>query len=376
MDRFFRELSLIFILVAALAGYSPAQIRSHGEVVELIDGKTVVVAIHTGRITVEMQYIDVPEPSQELHAVIKQHVGGMLMGKAVELQTNTLVRTKAIGKVTLDGVDVSRQLLRDGAAWHVPIELSGQNRQEFEAYAASEALARTEKRGIWSVPALRAPWEIRAEYEQTRREAEAAQRRQNPIPVGVTPFHTDTRKRNSTSAPLGQRSQMDMWVDTLAFAKNEGYGLHVYKDPNGRYQAVYSSPIMIDLNSAAGKEKLECRMMYVTGTRNDGAPVKTYIIGFRAISADYRFSKVKTSLTAIVDGKVLPLGPLMGGLRGQGMIGGGGVASGEIMFFSTNKAALNKIANARKVEFRINKFSGVLPVEARDLFRQVLAAGS
>jgi hypothetical protein len=169
---------------------------------------------------------------------------------------------------------------------------------------------------------------------------------------------------------------MDMWVDTLAFAKNEGYGLHIHKDPKGRYQVVYSSPIMIDLSSAAGKEKLECRIMYISGTRYDGVAVRMYMIGFRAISADYRFSKVRTRLTAIVDGRALPLGALLGGLRGQGMIGGGGVASGEIMYFATNKAALNKLANARKAEFRINKFSGMLPADARDLFRQVAAAGN
>jgi hypothetical protein len=169
---------------------------------------------------------------------------------------------------------------------------------------------------------------------------------------------------------------MDMWVDTFAFAKNEGYGVHVYNEPNGRYQAVYSSPIMMDLNSGAGKEKLECRVMYITGTRYDGVAVKMYMIGFRAISADYRFSKVRTRLTAMVDGKTFPLGPLLGGLRGQGMIGGGGVASGEIMFFGTNKAAVNKIAKARKVEFRINKFSGTLPTDARDLFKQVASAGN
>jgi hypothetical protein len=56
------------------------------------------------------------------------------------------------------------------------------------------------------------------------------------------------------------------------------------------------------------------------------------------------------------------------------MIGGGNVASGELMYFAANKTSIKRIANARNVEFRINNYSELVPAESRDLFNQVASA--
>ncbi|HUR96724.1 MAG TPA: thermonuclease family protein [Pyrinomonadaceae bacterium] len=366
--------ALVFV---ALIGISVSgQIKTAGEVVDLADGNAIVVAVSTGRIVVELQYVQLPEPGQSLYTVVRDHLRSLVVGKTVLLQTTGITRGKVTGKLTIDGIDVSQQLLRDGAAWHTPIDMSGQNEQEFGVYAGSAALARGEKRGIWAVAGLKAPWVIRAENDAMRHEAEAAARQGKPTLVGVSQFGTDTRgSAGKPAAAVSARSQMDAWVDTFAFSRNEGYGVHVFREPNGRYQVVYSSPIMIELNSRPGKERLECRVMYVTGTRYDGTAARMYMLGFRAISEDYRFSKTKTRLTAVVDGKALSLGNVVSGLRAQGMIAGGGMASGEVMYFTTNKTSIRKMADAANLEFRINNYTGTVPAGTRDLFKQIAAAG-
>lgn len=360
------------LLLACISGF--AQMRSGGEVVDVINGKTVVVAIPSGRLTIELQYIDVPEPAQALHAAINDHVRRLLIGKAVELETRGFARDRATARLILNGVDVSQQLLRDGAAWHIPIEVSGQSESEFETYAGFEALARQEKRGVWSITGLKPAWEIRAENEERRRAAEVAARGNKPTPVGVNQYRTDTR-RGGIVPEASKRSQMDSWVSTLAFAREEGYGLHVYKDPNGRLEAIYTSPLIIEFSSSTGRERLECRAMYVSTTRYDGSPLKLYLIAFRAISDDYRFSRTVTRLTGSVDGKPIGFGGLLAGYRGQGLIGAGSVATGELMFFGTSRATLQRIGRSRSAELRINKFRGTISNEARDLFKQLGDAG-
>ena len=93
------------LVLAVSAPIASSQHRTFGEVVEVLDGKTVVVVVPTGRVKVELQYIDVPEDGQALHAAMKAHLRTLVAG--------------------VKGVDVSQQMLRDGAAWHLQFEKSG-----------------------------------------------------------------------------------------------------------------------------------------------------------------------------------------------------------------------------------------------------------
>jgi endonuclease YncB( thermonuclease family) len=52
----------IFMFVASAS----AQLTIPGEVIDVIDGKTVLVAIPGGKVKVELQYIDVPDQGQQL----------------------------------------------------------------------------------------------------------------------------------------------------------------------------------------------------------------------------------------------------------------------------------------------------------------------
>src|SRR5687768_10836267 len=158
------------IFVAATVISAAAQLRTGGEVVDVVDGKTVIVAVPAGRVTVELQYIDVPEPGQSLHSVVKDHLRTLLVGKAVELHTTGLTHGKVSGKLLLNGVDVSQQMLRNGAAWHLTIEMSGQSQDEFRTYAESESLARQEKRGVWSVAGMEPAWQFRAKTKQVEQQ--------------------------------------------------------------------------------------------------------------------------------------------------------------------------------------------------------------
>jgi len=160
-----RVITFVTLLIAFTINASAQFLTLGGEVVEVIDGKTIVVASATGRVKVELQFIEVPEPEQQLHQTVKTHLEKMLMGKVVEYKPSVLHSDRTIGRVTHNGVDVSEQLLRDGAAWHVPLAVNTQSAPEKKIYADAETAAKNEKRGIWSIAGLKPPWEFRAQRQ-------------------------------------------------------------------------------------------------------------------------------------------------------------------------------------------------------------------
>lgn len=167
--------SLVFAITAA------AQVTLPGKAVDVVDGKTVVVDLPNGRISVELQYIDVPEAGQALSETVKSHLRSLVVGKTVEYRPKTLLRERTIGRLIVGGVDVSQQMLRDGAAWHIPLQVSGQEKGEFDVYDSSETSARNDKLGIWSIAGLRPSWELRAEAAAiTRKEQQVSYREPGP----------------------------------------------------------------------------------------------------------------------------------------------------------------------------------------------------
>ena len=172
----FRKCDLIIFELFAILAFvvsASAQMSLAGEVTDVIDGRTVVVSIASGKIKVQLQYIDVPETGQELHDIVKEHLRGLVAGKTVDYRPRNILDDRMIGQITLGNVDLSQQMLRDGAAWHIPSKVSGQELGEYQLYASIESATKTEKLGIWAIAGLKPAWDVRAENkEKARREEE------------------------------------------------------------------------------------------------------------------------------------------------------------------------------------------------------------
>jgi endonuclease YncB( thermonuclease family) len=367
MKRFF-----LLCVAANLFGIAVcAQGTFTANAVDVVDGRTVVLEVAGGRLTAQLQYIETPEPEQPLHKVVQEHLARLVVGKAVEFKAARMIGGKTVGRITINGIDLSAQMIRDGAAWHEPRETSGQSDWEADDYDKNQQLAKSEKRGVWSGAVLRTPWELRAEKDAQLRGVDAARAIAHPTLVGLGEFQSDGRRPSGNHIPtpgVSSRNQMDAWVSAFAGAAKEAYGLHTYSDPKGRFSMVMTSPALIDFSSTAGKERLECRAMYVTLNLSNGSRTSLHLIGFRAISEDYRFSKSRSRLTAVLDRQPIVLGSPEG-LRRQGLIG-----AEELMFYKVSGAAMKKIGNAKNVEMRIDKLSGTLPPASRDLFKQLADA--
>ena len=178
---FKKTLSLLFVIVFFSVNLF-AQRAITGSVTQIIDGRTVTVeAPPNQKYTVQLQYIEIPESEQPLFATVKEHLEKLLLNKSINLKLIQMTQGKWIGKIFIGDVDISQQMLRDGAAWYdLPIS-NLHNQTERENYQAMESAAKSEKRGVWGVEGLKPSWEFRAEQEEAKKkqiEAEAIRARE------------------------------------------------------------------------------------------------------------------------------------------------------------------------------------------------------
>src|SRR4029453_9361783 len=126
MKKLFRT----FLLTVLLAPAAFAQASLTGRVIEAIDGRTIVLETSAGKITAQVKNLELPEPNQPLFAVTRDCLSKLVGDKFVEFKLSRLDRGTTIGRVMVDGVDLSLQMIRDGAAWHEPRETSAHTKAE------------------------------------------------------------------------------------------------------------------------------------------------------------------------------------------------------------------------------------------------------
>jgi endonuclease YncB( thermonuclease family) len=144
-----------------------AQRYISGTVTQIVDGRTIIFSDKANsQITVQLQAIAVPDADQPLAAVVKEHLEKLLLGKAVSVQMKSI----STGRVFLGDVDVSQQMLRDGAAWFNVPERNSQNSEDNQVYLDTENAAKAEKLGVWGVASMKPVWEFRVDKQKALEE--------------------------------------------------------------------------------------------------------------------------------------------------------------------------------------------------------------
>jgi hypothetical protein len=162
--------------------------------------------------------------------------------------------------------------------------------------------------------------------------------------------------------------QMDNWVSVFGGAGKESYGILTYSQPKSGFMMFYTSAGFVDFDTTSDKERIDCRAFLLAPTQNHSGNSKLFLLGFHAISSDYRFTKGTSRLSLIIDGRRLALGAPYG-LRRNGVIG-----AQEIVLYKISWATLRKIGNAKKVEVRMDKRTAPLKDATRELFKQLADA--
>jgi endonuclease YncB( thermonuclease family) len=134
-------------------------------VVSVHDGDT-LRAVDEGKVEqrIRLHGIDAPERGQPFGNVARDRLAALTMGKAVEVHVEDRDRYgRTVARLEIDGLDVCRQMVADGLAWHFT------RYSDDERLAAAEREARAARRGLWRDPAPVQPWEWRASEAERKR---------------------------------------------------------------------------------------------------------------------------------------------------------------------------------------------------------------
>ena len=155
-----------FILIAAFAVLSCLctdvnAASMFGKVIDVNSGDVITIANLNRPVRVRLAGVDAPEMDQTFGDVAKKHLSDLIHDKSVVVEYSGIAADgSVIGRVLLNDADVGAQMIRDGAAWFDPNNLSNLSEKNREIYRQSEQAARGERRGLWQADNPTAPWDF------------------------------------------------------------------------------------------------------------------------------------------------------------------------------------------------------------------------
>jgi len=152
---------LLAVVAASVVICQTANAASlNGKVIEVNDGDEITIFNLNRPVRIKLVGIDAPEKDQEFGPNAKQHLRDLVLDKVVTVEYSGIGNhSSLIGRVLLNDIDISAQMVRDGAAWFDPNHSRLTDLQR-EIYSECEQAARREKRGIWQSENAVAPWDF------------------------------------------------------------------------------------------------------------------------------------------------------------------------------------------------------------------------
>ena len=147
------------LLVAACTG----ELQDQGRVVRIYDGDSLIVQMGDGReVEVRLFGIDAPERRQPWSRRSRQALSGLVRDRQVRLAPVTqdsYGRTVAVMYTLPDGLDVNREMIRQGNAW-----VYRRYTRDTDLIAL-ETAAREARLGLWALPEAERvpPWQWRSQ---------------------------------------------------------------------------------------------------------------------------------------------------------------------------------------------------------------------
>jgi endonuclease YncB( thermonuclease family) len=314
------RIALIAIFTIAFCTTIVGQHKMVGTVIEVKDGRTVVLDLQTVKINAVLQHIEVPEPGQQLHATVREHLEKLVLGKTVTFRPHLIMSLRTMGQLEVDGVDISEQLVRDGAAWVMPLSDPAQETAAHAVYRRAEALARSDKRGIWTVPNLKPAWEYRAEMAAKQRQASSTSTDQGITRVASSARGLPRQKPNAGSSVGALLSGYDPVQKTGYIA----IPMLRIRDQENRFHEPMGMGIAYEYKEGPNKQR-----------------VGNFIIAIDHHKRDWSVIGSKGMVLVIDDQKIsIGKGKLVDSYRGA--------PGRERLMFTVTREMLEKFANARE----------------------------
>lgn len=356
------KLFLAFCVTILCVASAFSQYKFEGVVVEVADGKTVVIDLgQSKRLIAELQGIEVPEPEQELHVTVVEHLQKLLLGKQVQFYPGGWTLPKIKGQLVSSGVDVSQQMLRDGAAWYAP-----GGRLDYEhIYKTSEAQAKMEKRGVWAVKNLKPAWEFRLEKEAVRikKQKEEEERLAQEEEKNTKARYAAAKNKSGVSAEqASQKLGIELWDFNLPI----GNGLDlIYKYNEAANRSLVSTPLMM---SVLQDGKVAHQVIFAAGYGFDGQEIKKGGGVFRIAVGDVSTEKdfLRRNGVSVYTAKNQKLNFGKAEIRVT--------KDAEVAVYTASRRSLEQLAAADEPVLHIGKHRKVLDKTVLNVLRKILDA--
>ena len=380
----FKVFSTVFItLLLTISAFS--QSKFYGKVVEVIDGKTMIVEPQAKvQIKLELQYIEIPEAEQQLHTAVKDHLQKLVLNKTVEFRPRGLSDQKTVGRVLLGNVDLSQQMLRDGAAWYAVYDQKIHDESISSQYQLNESQAKAEKRGVWSIPDLKPAWKFRAAKEEKRRQEELAikleeqekreklraealeRRKQKAEQMRLARAKANAAYNGNPAGQLG----IQVWQDTSVSGMQEKPG---YKNlltayiPERDIEYTLTRANLSSYKTQKGELKIDSRTFHLEKGNVPPQYKNLYGIGFLTQSEKGDFAK-SNDLVIYADKKTLNLGKAY---RLYEDVGG---AVQELLLYQIKASELKMISEANSVSVSLGNYKGSIGAEYKQMVKDLVTS--
>jgi endonuclease YncB( thermonuclease family) len=127
------------------------------KVVAVYDGDTVTCLDENNQQQkIRLAEIDAPEAKQDFGQASRQSLANMVFGRTIQVVDSGRDRYgRWIGRLYVDGIDVNRQQIATGMAWHYA------DYSKDKSLATVQAQAQAQRIGLWSQPNPIPPWDYR-----------------------------------------------------------------------------------------------------------------------------------------------------------------------------------------------------------------------
>lgn len=231
---------------------------------------------------------------------MRDHLEKLVLGKNVDFHPHGIMFTKTFGQLYAGGVDIAQQMVRDGAAWHIPTGQSGQDLQGSSVYHYNQEQAKGEKRGVWSIANLKPAWELRADKRETARQKQLLSEQSPATGGGAQPVV------NRPTMPV-MKKPPGVWGDTNPALKNIGALVNGY---NARTKTGYVSTSLMGVTDKEKEDEQTKTAVDVTFIYKENelkGRKGIFVVSVESISTEWRFLKTN-NLIVIADEKNIVVG--------------------------------------------------------------------
>lgn len=147
----------LFITIVLVFAAVAAPALPENTVIGITDGDTVkIMGADAQPFKVRLKGIDAPERGQPYARKSKKALSDLIYKKQVKIRGNKKDRYgRTLARLYVDDLDVSAEMVRQGAAW-----VYRKYTKDPILYAAEDE-AKAHKRGLWTLPDPLPPWEYR-----------------------------------------------------------------------------------------------------------------------------------------------------------------------------------------------------------------------